>query len=126
MTRALSAVFKPAKDANGAYATAGGLFFAILSVDQLHASLSTFLLTAATCVPSYYVIFSFGEIPAVVNGRPLMIKHRTLGFYNPAAQSIAMIVIDIPLYVVQTLIFSAIIYFLVRPSSRPGSSDLSR
>lgn len=86
-------VYKPAKDADGAYATAGGLFFAIL----------------------YYVIFSFGEIPAVVNGRPLMIKHRTLGFYNPAAQAIAQIVIDIPLYVVQTLIFSTILYFLVSP-----------
>ncbi|GAA5878533.1 hypothetical protein JCM8547_008786, partial [Rhodosporidiobolus lusitaniae] len=83
--------YKPTPNANGAFAVAGALFFAIL----------------------YFVIFAFGEIPPSIFGRPLAIKHRTLGFYNPAAQLVAMQVADIPLYVVQTLLFSALFYFLV-------------
>ncbi|GAA6032631.1 hypothetical protein JCM8097_004852 [Rhodosporidiobolus ruineniae] len=83
--------YKPTPNANGSFAVAGALFFGIL----------------------YFVIFAFGEIPPTVMGRPLLIKHRTLGFYNPAASVVAQIVADIPLYVLQTLLFSALFYFLV-------------
>ncbi|ORY63831.1 ABC-2 type transporter-domain-containing protein [Leucosporidium creatinivorum] len=83
--------YKPPNTASGAFAVAGALFFAIL----------------------YFVIFSFGEVPGVVNSRPLLIKHRTLGFYNPGAVTIAQMILDVPLYAVQTIVFSAILYFLV-------------
>ncbi|GAA5891653.1 hypothetical protein JCM6882_006157 [Rhodosporidiobolus microsporus] len=83
--------YKPTPNANGAFAVAGALFFAIL----------------------YFVIFAFGEIPPAIMGRPLLIKHRTLGFYNPAANIVAQMAADIPLYILQTLLFSALFYFLV-------------
>jgi ATP-binding cassette, subfamily G (WHITE), member 2, SNQ2 len=54
-----------------------------------------------------------GEVPGVVNSRPLLIKHRNLGFYHPGAVTIAQMLLDGPLYAVQTLVFSAILYFLV-------------
>lgn len=44
--------------------------------------------------------------------RPLLIKQRTLGFYNPAAFVIAQMVSDAPVYAIQTLVFSSIFYFL--------------
>ncbi|KAM0747667.1 putative membrane protein of the ATP-binding cassette transporter superfamily [Meredithblackwellia eburnea MCA 4105] len=78
-------------NAIGSYTVAGALFFAIL----------------------YFVIFSFGEIPTTVMSRPLLIKHRTLGFYNPAAFVIANMVSDAPVYAIQTLVFSSIFYFIV-------------
>ncbi|GAA5959842.1 hypothetical protein JCM21900_005250 [Sporobolomyces salmonicolor] len=86
-----SVMFKPPADTSGSFAIAGGLFFAIL----------------------YFTIFAFGEIPATVNSRPLLIKHRTMGFYHPAAVTIAMCLADVPLYALQTLIFSSLFYFLV-------------
>lgn len=49
----------------------------------------------------------------MVNSRPLLIKHRTLGFYHPAAVTVSQMILDLPLYAVQTIIFSAILYFLV-------------
>lgn len=51
-------------------------------------------------------------------------KHRALGFYNPAAQSIAQMIIDVPLYAVQTLIFSSIIYFMM--GLNPGAKYFVR
>ncbi|TNY20692.1 putative ABC transporter PMR5 [Rhodotorula diobovata] len=86
-----SVSYKPPASQLGAFAVAGALFFAIL----------------------YFVIFSFSEIPTTVLGRPLLIKHRGLGFYTPAANTLALMIADIPLYTLQTLVFSALFYFLI-------------
>ena len=83
--------YKPSQDANGSYELAGALFFAVL----------------------YFTIFAFGEIPPTVQGRPLLIKHRKQGHYNPAAKTIAEMVVDAPLFALQTLVFAAILYFLI-------------
>ncbi|ADV25737.1 ABC transporter PMR5, putative [Cryptococcus gattii WM276] len=83
--------YKPPNNSAGSFAIAGALFFCIL----------------------YYTIFALGEVPATVNSRPLLKKHRALGFYHPAAHTLAQIVCDIPVYVFQTLLFSAIFYFMV-------------
>lgn len=83
--------YKPPNNSAGSFAVAGALFFCIL----------------------YYTIFALGEVPATVNSRPLLKKHRALGFYHPAAHTLAQIVCDIPIYVFQTLLFSAIFYFMV-------------
>lgn len=73
----------------------------------------------------YFVIFALGEVAPTVLGRALLIKHRKLGFYHPAAKVLAEMLIgtfkteacthyqDIPLYAIQTIIFAAIFYFLV-------------
>jgi len=83
--------YKPAKNANGSYEIAGGIFFSVL----------------------YFTIFALGEIPPTVLGRPLLIKHRKLGHYNPAAKTIAEMVIDAPIYAFQTIVFAAILYFII-------------
>lgn len=76
-----SVSYRPPASQLGAFAVAGALFFAIL----------------------YFVIFSFSEIPTTVLGRPLLIKHRGLGFYTPAANTLALMIADIPLYTLQTV-----------------------
>ncbi|KAI5475511.1 putative ABC transporter superfamily membrane protein Pdr11p [Pseudohyphozyma bogoriensis] len=83
--------YKPNATATGAYEIAGAIFFTIL----------------------YFVIQSFGEIPSTVMARPLLVKHRTLGFYNPAAFAVAQMLSDAPIYALQTIIFTSIFYFLV-------------
>ncbi|TYJ57551.1 hypothetical protein B9479_001633 [Cryptococcus floricola] len=83
--------YKPKNNSQGSFAIAGALFFSIL----------------------YYVIFALGEVPATVNSRPLLKKHRGLGFYHPAAHTVAQILCDAPVYIFQTLLFSVIFYFLV-------------
>ena len=83
--------YKPAKNANGSYEIAGGVFFSVL----------------------YFTIFALGEIPPTVLGRSLLIKHRKLGHYNPAAKTLAEMVVDAPIYAFQTIVFSAILYFII-------------
>ncbi|KAJ9116760.1 hypothetical protein QFC24_006651 [Naganishia onofrii] len=86
-----SIFYKPAADAAGSYAVAGGLFFTVL----------------------YFCVFSLSEIPPTVYGRALLIKHRKLGFYDPAAKIVAEMAIDAVVYAVQTLVFASIFYFLL-------------
>ncbi|OCF57190.1 hypothetical protein L486_04646 [Kwoniella mangroviensis CBS 10435] len=88
-----SIFYKPAANASGSFAVAGGLFFTIL----------------------YFCVFSLSEasIPPTVMGRALLIKHRKLGFYNPAAKIIAEMLIDCGVYALQTLVFASVFYFLL-------------
>lgn len=79
--------FKPAANASGAYAVSGSIFFSVL----------------------HFTIFSFGEILPTVLGRSLLIKHRKLGFYNPAAKILVEMLIDAPVYAVQSPIFLSIL-----------------
>lgn len=83
--------YKPKNDANGSFAIAGACFFAIL----------------------YYVVFALGEVPATVQGRSLLLKHRTLGFYHPSAYTLAQLTTDLPVYFLQTLVFASCFYFMV-------------
>ncbi|BGP40764.1 ATP-binding cassette transporter snq2 [Rhodotorula kratochvilovae] len=94
-----SVSYKPPASQIGSFAVAGALFFSIL----------------------YFVVVAFAEIPATVLGRPLLIKHRSLGFYNPAAHTLALMVADIPLYALQTLVFSTLFYFLIGLDSSASS-----
>ncbi|KAJ2826222.1 ATP-binding cassette transporter snq2 [Coemansia erecta] len=55
---------------------------------------------------------SQSEIPRSVEGRLTVYKHKFLGLAHPAALSIAQSVLDLPLAVVNTMIFSLIFYFL--------------
>ncbi|KAL8291564.1 hypothetical protein RQP46_002542 [Phenoliferia psychrophenolica] len=83
--------YKPASDATGSFMVAGGLYFTVL----------------------YFAIFSLAEIPPTIGGRPLLIKHRKLGFYTPAAKIFAEMVVDAPVFAFQTLIFASLFYFLL-------------
>lgn len=67
--------YKPGQDANGSYKLAGALSFAV-----------------------YFTIFAFGKIPPMVQGGPLLIKHCEQGYYNPAAKTIAEMVVDMLMF----------------------------
>ncbi|KAK4688966.1 hypothetical protein P7C73_g1137, partial [Tremellales sp. Uapishka_1] len=106
---AVGAIFyKPADNAAGSFSTNGAIFFVVL----------------------YFVIFAFGEVPATVNSRVIQIKHRKLGFYNPAANIIgkqdaetapltgsAQALVDVPVYAFQTLMYIIYAIFIVIGSS---------
>lgn len=83
--------FKPDNNATGSFERAGAIFFAIL----------------------YFEIFSLGEVPATVFSRTILTKQRRLGILTPPAQTLAQMAVDLPLFVMQTLIFSSIFYFLI-------------
>lgn len=79
-------VYKPARTASGSFATAGAIFCALFE-------LALSILADGTVTILYFVIFALGEVAPTVLGRPLLVKHRKLGFYHPAAKVLAEMLI---------------------------------
>lgn len=52
------------------------------------------------------------ELMKAVSGRAVVARHRDYAFYRPSAVSIARVVVDFPVILVQVCIFSVIMYFM--------------
>ena len=55
-----------------------------------------------------------------MNGRSVLFKHKSYALYHPSAYYLASIAADIPLRIIQILLFSNVFYWLV------GLNDLDR
>jgi len=96
----------------------GGILFQALIVGSLFYNLPP---TAAGAFPRGGVIFfmllfnallALAELTAAFESRPILLKHKSFSFYRPAAYAIAQTVVDIPLVLVQVLIFDVVVYFM--------------
>ena len=76
--------------AGGAFTRGGVLFFALL----------------------FNALISQAELPMAMQGRPILYKHKGFAMYRPAAFAISQICVDIPMVIVQILLFSVCLYFL--------------
>ena len=57
-------------------------------------------------------LLALAELTAAFGSRPILLKHKSFSFYRPAAYAIAQTVVDIPLTLIQVLIFDIIVYFM--------------
>ncbi|KAF9365572.1 hypothetical protein BGX34_009398 [Mortierella sp. NVP85] len=76
--------------ANGAFTRGGVLFFSLL----------------------FNALISQAELPMAMQGRPILYKHKSFAMYRPSAFAISQICVDIPLVIVQILLFSVVLYFM--------------
>lgn len=60
----------------------------------------------------HFLLDSMSEVTASFMGRPIVSRHRRLGFSRPTAFCIANAITDIPVAMVQMTIFSLILYFM--------------
>ncbi|KAL5121843.1 ATP-binding cassette transporter snq2 [Pleosporales sp. CAS-2024a] len=77
-------------DTSGAFSRGGSLFFSILFLGWLQLS----------------------ELMKAVTGRDVVKRHEDFAFYHPSAVSIARVLQDFPLLLIQVIPFSIIMYFL--------------
>ncbi|KAF9336983.1 hypothetical protein BG006_006647 [Podila minutissima] len=77
-------------DANGTFTRGGVLFFSLL----------------------FNALISQAELPMAMTGRSILYKHKNFAMYRPSAFAIAQICVDIPLVIVQILLFSVVLYFM--------------
>ncbi|KAF9209762.1 hypothetical protein BGZ49_001404 [Haplosporangium sp. Z 27] len=85
-----SVFLKLKTDASGAFTRGGVLFFALL----------------------FNALISQAELPMAMQGRPILYKHKKFAMYRPSAFAIAQICVDIPLIIVQVVLFSVVLYFM--------------
>ncbi|KKY16641.1 putative abc transporter [Diplodia seriata] len=74
----------------GAFSRGGALFFSILFLGWLQLS----------------------ELMKAVSGRLVVARHKEYAFYRPSAVSIARVVTDFPMILVQVIVFAIIMYFM--------------
>ena len=75
---------------SGAFSRGGSLFMSILFLGWLQLT----------------------ELMKAVSGRAVVARHRDYAFYRPSAVTLARIVMDLPVVLVQVLIFGIIMYFM--------------
>lgn len=61
-----------------------------------------------------------GELMKAVSGRVVVARHKEYAFYRPSAVSIARVVTDLPLLLVQVITFSVIMYFMANFDLEPS------
>lgn len=74
----------------GAFSRGGTLFFSILFLGWLQLT----------------------ELMKAVSGRVVIARHRDYAFYRPSAVSVARVIADFPLILVQVILFTIIMYFM--------------
>ncbi|KAJ1658885.1 ATP-binding cassette transporter snq2, partial [Dispira simplex] len=82
----------------GAFTRGGALFFALL----------------------FNTLMANAEIPKSFGFRPIVYKQKAFAFYHPSTQYIAQTIADLPLYLVQVIIFSVILYWMVGLQAEAG------
>tara|TARA_R110002003_G_scaffold357_5_gene19117 strand:- start:4659 stop:8123 length:3465 start_codon:yes stop_codon:yes gene_type:complete len=105
-------------DPQSLYGKWGGILFQALIVGSLFYNLPP---TVAGAFPRGGVIFfmllfnallALAELTAAFESRPILLKHKSFSFYRPAAYAIAQTVVDVPLVLVQVVIFDVVVYFM--------------
>ncbi|KAG2177326.1 hypothetical protein INT43_007983 [Umbelopsis isabellina] len=75
----------------GAFSRGGGLFFCAL----------------------FNTLASQSQLVAYMMGRPVLEKHKQFALYHPSAFYIAQVILDIPLGIIQVIIFQLCVYFMM-------------
>ncbi|KAJ1952133.1 ATP-binding cassette transporter snq2, partial [Dispira parvispora] len=82
----------------GAFTRGGALFFALL----------------------FNTLMANAEVPKSFSTRPIVYKQKAFAFYHPSTQFIAQTLVDLPLYLVQVVVFSVILYWMVGLQAEAG------
>ncbi|EJD01720.1 uncharacterized protein FOMMEDRAFT_111764 [Fomitiporia mediterranea MF3/22] len=89
----MGTIFFRLADSTSAYFSRGGvLFFAVL----------------------FGALSSMAEIPALYAQRPIVNRHAKAAMYHPFTEAVALTLVDIPITFITLIIFSVILYFLVK------------
>jgi ABC-type multidrug transport system permease subunit len=64
------------------------------------------------------------ELPAFMQGRRVLEKHKHFALYHPSAFYFAQVIVDIPLAVLQAIVFEVCVYFLMGLASDAGKVSI--
>ena len=59
-------------------------------------------------------LFSMSEIPALFAQRPIVLRHQKAAMYHPMVEALALTLVDIPFTLITIILFTVIIYFIVK------------
>ncbi|KAG1138899.1 hypothetical protein G6F38_010219 [Rhizopus arrhizus] len=86
-----SVFFKMPQDVTGAFSRGGSFLFSLL----------------------FNALIAQAELSAFMQGRRVLEKHKHFALYRPSAFYISQVIVDVPLAIVQVLIFEICVYFMM-------------
>ncbi|KAI1843890.1 hypothetical protein JX266_009946 [Neoarthrinium moseri] len=90
-------------NANGAFTRGGVLFFILL----------------------FNALLALAEQTAAFESKPILLKHKNFSFYRPSAYALAQTLVDVPLVLIQVILFDVIIYWMAGLSATPSQFFIS-
>ncbi|CEP18981.1 hypothetical protein [Parasitella parasitica] len=93
-----SVFFMMPLDGSGAFARGGAFLFSII----------------------FNAFIAQSELPAFMQGRRVLEKHKHFAMYHPSAFYLAQVIVDVPLAIIQAVLFEVCIYFLMGLSLDAG------
>lgn len=109
----------------------GGILFQALIVGSLFFQLPDTTSGAFTrggvifFILLFNALLALAEQTAAFESKPILLKHKTFQFYRPAAYALAQTVVDIPLVLIQVLLFDIIIYWMAGLSATASQFFIS-
>jgi ATP-binding cassette, subfamily G (WHITE), member 2, PDR len=80
--------------------------------DRFYVGSLTYLVGVIFFQLLFNALLALAELTAAFESRPILLKHKSFLFYRPSAYAIAQTVVDIPLVLIQVLIFNIVVYFM--------------
>ncbi|KAJ5506588.1 CDR ABC transporter [Penicillium expansum] len=65
-------------------------------------------------------LLAMAELTAAFYSRPILLKHKSFSFYRPAAYALAQVVVDVPIVLIQVVLFDIIVYFMANLARTPS------
>lgn len=98
-----SLFFNLPDNTSGAFTRGGVLFFILL----------------------FNALLALAEQTAAFESKPILLKHKNFSFYRPSAYALAQTLVDIPLVLIQVVLFDVIIYWMAGLSATPSQFFIS-
>jgi hypothetical protein len=86
-----------------------------------------FLSVSSPCMLLTYSVRSFAmsEIPALFSQRPIVERHKKAAMYHPFVEGLAITLVDVPVTFATMVLYTIILYFLVKLQQTAGQFLLS-
>ncbi|KAI0381497.1 ABC-2 type transporter-domain-containing protein [Hypomontagnella monticulosa] len=73
----------------------------------------------------FNALLALAEQTAAFESKPILLKHKNFSFYRPAAYTLAQTVVDVPLVLIQVVLFNVIIYWMAGLGATPSQFFIS-
>ncbi|KAJ5287465.1 hypothetical protein N7478_003151 [Penicillium angulare] len=68
----------------------------------------------------FNALLALAELTAAFESRPILMKHKSFSFYRPAAYALGQVVVDVPLVLIQVVLFNEVVYFMANLARAPS------
>jgi ATP-binding cassette subfamily G (WHITE) protein 2 (SNQ2) len=106
----IGSVFLKSPEETSAFFSRGGVLFLYVSI---HSSSLNLLLQNNFSSLLFSALSTMAEIPALYSQRPIVNRHQKSALYHPFVEAMALTLVDIPITLLTSTVFSIIIYFMV-------------